>query len=63
MPIARSAKPSKFPVHDQKRDGSPFPWIIRVAAELRAHRQAADSIDRVRFREARMRWVPRDDGD
>jgi hypothetical protein len=55
-----STKPRKFPEHDQKRDGSPFPWIIKVAAQIRAERQAERVVQRVKVREAGLRWVPRE---
>lgn len=54
------AKRGKLPTYDPKVDGHVFRWIIRAAAEVRAERQAEHQIDRIRFREIRERWVPRE---
>lgn len=35
-----ASKPPKFPVYDQKKDGNPFDWILRAAAETREKQEA-----------------------
>ena len=50
---------SRLPEYDPKRDGSPFPWILRAAAEVRERRRQQHAREYVQVLERRLRYLPK----